>query len=89
MGNKFGIDVINDSKSNYVATIAKRKLAMRAGKTDSAVIVNSSELEQSGKRLSELMKHSGNLDVDCFVTKNNVYVLEVNCRFEGQYPFFI
>jgi len=33
------------------------------------------------------LKHCGNLDVDCFESNGKIYVLEMNCRFGGQYPF--
>jgi carbamoyl-phosphate synthase large subunit len=27
------------------------------------------------------------LDVDCFLADDEIYILEMNCRFGGQYPF--
>lgn len=86
-GQEFGLDVINDLQGNYVITSVKRKLAMRAGETDIAVTVALPQLEDIGRRLSELMCHLGNLDVDCFMVNGNPYVLEMNCRFGGQFPF--
>ena len=33
------------------------------------------------------MQHIGNLDVDVFVKNDKYYVLEMNARFGGGYPF--
>ncbi|SHJ73820.1 carbamoyl-phosphate synthase large subunit [Tangfeifania diversioriginum] len=86
-GDEFGLDVFNDLKGNLLACIPKKKLAMRAGETDAAEIINNTELVELGKKLSKKTKHIGNLDVDCFYKNNQVYILEMNCRFGGQYPF--
>ena len=80
--------ILNDLEGNYVATFAKRKIAMRAGETDIAETVNPSQFEKIAKLISSELKHIGNLDVDCFITDDgDLYVLEMNCRFGGQYPF--
>ena len=34
-----------------------------------------------------MSKHIGNLDIDCFNIGKEFYILEMNCRFGGQYPF--
>ncbi len=87
-GSEYGLDVLNDLSGNYVTTIAKKKLAMRAGETDSAEIVDAAPFESVGRLLSRSLSHVGNLDVDCFVSdRGEIYVLELNCRFGGQYPF--
>ena len=86
-GDEFGLDVINDLDGNYVQTSPKRKLAMRAGETDIAVTVDMPALKEMGECLARSLDFVANLDVDCFIADGNVYVLEMNCRFGGQYPF--
>lgn len=87
-GKEFGLDVLNDLQGNYVTTIAKEKIAMRAGETDIAEIVDSTSFIPIAMKLSKSLGHIANLDVDCFVAEDGeVYVLELNCRFGGQYPF--
>lgn len=88
LGQEYGLDIFNDLQSNYVTTIAKKKLAMRAGETDIAEIVDSSSFVELGKKISSSLRHIANLDVDCFMTSaKEIIVLEMNCRFGGQYPF--
>lgn len=86
-GQEYGLDVINDLDGRFVTTVVKKKLAMRAGETDSASVVGSDELFEIGRRLSLALKHRGNLDVDVFMTSEGPQILEMNARFGGGYPF--
>lgn len=86
-GQEYGLDVINDLNGNYVTTIAKMKYAMRSGETDCAVTVDKPGLKRLGEKLSSMMHHRANLDVDVFVVEDKYYVLEMNARFGGGYPF--
>lgn len=87
-GQEYGIEILNDLKGNYVTTFAKKKIAMRSGETDIAVTVEPTEFSKLGKTISAQLRHIANLDVDCFKTENGkLIVLEMNCRFGGQYPF--
>lgn len=86
-GSEFGLDVFNDLKGNFITCIPKRKLAMRAGETDSAEIIEDEKLYNLGVKLSHRLRHIANLDVDCFKFGDKYSVLEMNCRFGGQYPF--
>lgn len=88
IGKEFGLDILNDLSGNYISTVAKEKLAMRAGETDIAQVVDNIIFLNVSRTISQSLKHIGNLDVDCFITeKGEIYVLEMNCRFGGQYPF--
>lgn len=86
-GEEFGLDLLNDLCGNYLTCIPKKKLAMRAGETDIAEIVDKKELVLIGKSLSTYTKHIGNLDIDCIYSNEKYYIIEMNCRFGGQYPF--
>lgn len=87
MGQEYGLDVINDLEGNYQNTIVKQKYAMRSGETDCALTVRWEEADKLGKTLSILLHHIGNLDVDVFKVEEKIYVLEMNARFGGGYPF--
>lgn len=87
-GNEFGLDVMNDLNGNTVAVSVKQKLAMRAGETDKAMIVNLPEVSEIGRIIGVNLKHIGNLDVDIMQRANGDYcVLELNPRFGGGFPF--
>ena len=86
-GEEYGLDVINNMDGKYITTFVKKKIAMRSGETDIAITEKNSILEEIGSKLSNKLGHIGNLDVDCFLTKNKPFILEMNCRFGGNYPF--
>lgn len=86
-GQEFGLDVINDLEGNYRTTIVKQKTAMRSGETDEAMTVENAELVKIGGVLARALRHRGNLDVDVFASGGKYYVLEMNARFGGGYPF--
>jgi len=87
VGDEFGLDVVNDLQGRYVTTFVKQKLGMRAGETDSAVTVCNDTLSDLGRTLGEELKHVGNLDCDVFMGEEGAWVLEMNPRFGGGYPF--
>jgi carbamoyl-phosphate synthase large subunit len=86
-GNEYGLDIINDLHGNYCTTVVKQKLAMRSGETDAAITVDEPVLQNLGKKISELTRHPANMDVDVFFDGNKPYILEINPRFGGGYPF--
>jgi len=86
-GQEYGLDIINDLDGNYRTTIVKRKVAMRSGETDAAETVEDPVLLKIGAVLGGIVKHRGNLDVDVFACQGEYYLLEMNARFGGGYPF--
>ena len=86
-GQEYGLDIINDLDGNYMTTVPKVKYAMRSGETDCAVTVDSPGLKELGQKLSGALHHIANLDTDVFVVGDKYYVLEMNARFGGGYPF--
>lgn len=86
-GTEFGMDVFNDLNGNFLTCISKKKISIRAGETDIAETIINVKLYEIGKKLSESLHHFANLDVDCIKVGENYYILDLNCRFGGQYPF--
>ena len=86
-GQEYGMDVMNDLAGRNRGVSVKKKLAMRAGETDKAQTVNNAEIRAIGMKLGENLHHIGNLDVDVFEKDGKYYVLELNPRFGGGFPF--
>ena len=87
-GQEYGLEILNDLHGNYVATFAKKKIAMRSGETDVAETVRADVFLDVSKKISKSLKHIGMLDTDCFILEDgSCCILEMNCRFGGQYPF--
>ena len=86
-GTEYGLDILNDFSGRSVQVYVKEKLAMRAGETDKAVLRNKPDLEDLGFRIGNALGHIGNLDCDIFENNGRYYLLEMNPRFGGGYPF--
>lgn len=86
-GQEYGLDVMNDLNGKHRAVSVKKKLAMRAGETDKAQTVDNAQIRAIGRCLGENLHHIGNLDVDVFERDGMYYVLELNPRFGGGFPF--
>ena len=86
-GQEYGVDIINDLNGDFKTAIIKKKIAMRAGETDIAELVNSPEIFSEVTRLGKLTAHVANMDCDVFLVDGKPYVLEMNARFGGGYPF--
>lgn len=86
-GDEYGLDIFNDFKGENLTVTVKRKLAMRSGETDIAKVIENKELEDIGKKIAESLKHIGNLDMDILFDGQNAYIIDMNARFGGGYPF--
>lgn len=86
-GVEYGLDVLNNFKGDYYGTFAREKLYMRSGETDKATSVIQPEITAIGETIAKKLKHTGNLDCDIFIADQKIYVLELNPRFGGGYPF--
>jgi len=87
IGDEYGLDIFNDFKGENLTVTVKRKLAMRSGETDIAKVIENKELEDIGKKIAESLKHIGNLDMDILFDGQSAYIIDMNARFGGGYPF--
>lgn len=86
-GQEYGLDIMNDLEGNYCSVSVKKKMAMRSGETDKAETVDNADLRRIGRELSLQIRHVGNLDCDIIEKDGHYYVIDLNPRFGGGYPF--
>jgi carbamoyl-phosphate synthase large subunit len=86
-GEEFNIDILNDFNGKFISYCAKKKILMRAGETDKAKIIVNKSFEIFAKKLSKSLGHIGNLDCDIIIKNKKIYILDLNPRFGGGYPF--
>ena len=86
-GDEFGLDIFNDLEGENLSVTVKRKYAMRSGETDIAEVIKNSELEDVGKKIAKSLSHIGNLDMDILLSEGKAYIIDMNARFGGGYPF--
>lgn len=87
VGQEYGADIINDLKGKNINVILRKKIAMRSGETDIAELVEEPVINSELKKLGNITKHIANMDVDVFLVNGVPYILEMNARFGGGYPF--
>ena len=86
-GPEYGLDIMNDLSGNYQGVSVKQKLSMRSGETDKALIIENKEMEKIAACIARNLKHVANLDCDILERNGQYYVLDLNPRFGGGYPF--
>lgn len=86
-GPEYGVDIFNSLDGVNKGVVLKRKLAMRAGETDKAQTIHSEKLHRYAKKIGDSLGHIGNLDCDFLERNGEFYLLEMNPRFGGGYPF--
>lgn len=86
-GPEYGLDIANDLNGNNRGVSVKQKLTMRSGETDKAITVDNAKIREIGATIGKTLGHIGNLDCDVLERDGEFYVLELNPRFGGGYPF--
>ncbi len=86
-GQEYGADVINDLNGNFRTVNIRKKIAMRAGETDIAELVYEPVIYNELSKLGKITGHIANMDTDVFMVNGVPYILEMNARFGGGYPF--
>lgn len=86
-GPEYGVDLLYGKNEQFIGFTAKKKLAMRAGETDKAVTVEPERFAAIIEKIGRSLPHRGNLDCDFLERDGQLYLLELNPRFGGGYPF--
>jgi carbamoyl-phosphate synthase large subunit len=86
-GPEYNLDILRAADGSVLSVVPKLKLAMAYGSTDRARSVEAPELIEVGIRLAEAVGHVGTIDVDLMVVGGEIFVLDVNARIGGGFPF--
>jgi carbamoyl-phosphate synthase large subunit len=86
-GEEYCIDVVNDLDGKYACHFVSHIHAMRSGESDVATIEDPELVKDVAIRISKLSHHLGIWGIDCIRIGDLLYVIDVNPRFTGDYPF--
>lgn len=86
-GNEYHIDLLNDFNKEVISIVPKKKITMRSGETDQAQVIYDKDLNRIGQAIGKKLNTIGPIDIDLFFYNNKYYILEINPRFGGGYPF--
>lgn len=86
-GTEYGVDVLCDATGTPVSVRCKRKIRMRAGETDKAVSEFNDKVVQATLTAARALGVYGPMDADVLERKGQPFVLDINARFAGGYPF--
>jgi carbamoyl-phosphate synthase large subunit len=86
-GTEYSFDILYSLEAEVIDVYCKKKIQMRSGETDKAIMVNDKRLIEFGLNFGKLFKNIGPMDVDFFIENNgDIKILEINPRFGGGYP---
>jgi carbamoyl-phosphate synthase large subunit len=87
IGKEYNLNVVNDLNGKYHGSIITEKISARSGEMDIAVTIDHPEIESLSRGIGNALKHPYLLDVDIIAQDDNFYILDMNPRISGSYPF--
>lgn len=86
-GTQFNLDVLRSASGDVVSVVPKQKLEMSDGTASLVRSSNDSRLLELGLAVGNAVEHFGSIDVDVIEWHGELYVLEINPRLGGCFPF--
>lgn len=84
-GQEYGVDVLNNLERKPIRCVVKKKILMRSGETDKALVIKNDKIQETIIRLADELGHICNLDCDLLVKNDVIYIIDLNPRFGGGY----
>lgn len=85
-GNEYGLDLLNSIEKKYHSHLLKQKIKIRNGETDICKI-SRQNISKLCKKISKLILHNFLIDIDLINMNKKFYILDINPRIGGGYPF--
>lgn len=89
-GPEYGVDGVYDieERGRFHGALARRKLSMRYGETDKAETVSGEMFDEILVKVGSILQPRGLIDTDIIVDQERgPFIIDVNPRFGGGYPF--
>lgn len=79
-GQEYCVDIFADFEGNPITIVPKKRLKAIAGTILEGEIDKNRIIIETMKKLVEKLKPCGEINVDCILVENKVYILEINAR---------
>jgi carbamoyl-phosphate synthase large subunit len=86
-GKEFALSTLSDLAKRPIATSVVEKVRMRAGETEVGRVIHDEQMEELGQKVVLLFGIQGPADIDIIRTESRSFILDINPRFGGSYPF--
>lgn len=86
-GREVCFNIVNGLDGSFAAHFGCEIVSMRGGESEVAVTLDQEFGLSHSAAFAELTKHRGTWGLDCIERDGLLYVLDVNPRFTGDYPF--
>lgn len=85
-GEEITIDILCDFEGKLISMVQRKRLKIRAGEVERGITIKNEELFNLVKKIVDMLKPFGVINIQCFWTKNGFLFTEINPRFGGGYP---
>lgn len=85
-GEEYCVDIFTDFDSNPITIVPKLRTASRTGEISKGKIIKDKNIIELMKRLVDILKPIGEINVDCMVSNQGISIIEINGRFAGGAP---
>lgn len=82
-GKEYTIDVLADFHGNILSAVPRIRIATKAGVSFIGKTVKNKKLINFAVNIAKKIKLIGPANIQCIVSKNNIYGIEINPRFSG------
>ncbi|WP_351014891.1 ATP-grasp domain-containing protein [Shewanella sp. AC91-MNA-CIBAN-0169] len=82
-GEEYTVDCLFDHQHHPIYIIPRKRLGVVNGKSTGGIVKQNKIIDEVVIRLSKLIKFEGPINVQCFVDKDEVFLVEVNPRIAG------
>lgn len=85
-GSEVTIDVFGDGSGSVFSLVPRKRLKVRAGEVERAVTIDDELFREHIIRIASKFKPFGPINIQCIVTSEVPFFIEINARFGGGYP---
>jgi len=88
-GSEVTTDIVCDLDGHVIATVSRRRIAVRGGEVVKGVTVLDPEIQAAARRIAEELPAVGPITAQCIFREDKPYFIEINGRVGGGLPLAV